>query len=255
MSQLRIQDSRAVAYRALCLGALLKRGEWELAVQNADERFIFDDVREHVLRKHQQLNDRLLKWLSAEKIMPHLSPSEQTILHRPFGSWTERTLFSVGWRTEALGMMLWALKRIETIPAYDDQFHPSEMIVPLDVLHPTIDFIWTAALRPVRELRRARDCAEQWNWRSRATELERMGVRPPEGVTFSDVIRFTAERALKHGHLSYLIHGDFPAFGKAYVDLTEDEYNLTSSIAYERYFALNWVCELSSSWEGIRIDL
>jgi hypothetical protein len=255
MSQLRIQDSRAVAYRALCLGALLKRGECELAVQNANERYIFDDVREHVFQKHQQFNAHLHRWLSAEKITAHLSPSEQAILNKPFGTWSERTLFSIGWRTEALGMMLWALKHVDSIPAYDDQFHPNDMVIPLDLLNPTIDFIWTAQLRSAKALRKARDCAEQWNWRSRATELERMGVRPPDGVTFSDVIRFTAERALNHGLLPYLIHGDFPAFGKAYVDLTEDEYSLTSAVAYERYFALNWICELASSWEGIRIDL
>lgn len=255
MSQLRIQDSRTVAYRALCLGALLKRSEWELAVQNSDERFIFDGVRNHVLQKYQQFNADLLQWLSTEKIMPHLSKSERRILKQPFGTWSERTLMCIGWRLEALGILLWALKRVDTIPTYDDPFIAEEMIESLDLLNPTIDFIWLASLHPAEELRIARDSAEQWNWRSRATELERMGVRPPDGVTFSDVIRFTAERALDNGHLPHLIHGDFPAFGKAYVDLTDDEYALTSAIAYERYFALNWVCELSTSWEGIRIDL
>ncbi|MDQ7027354.1 MAG: DUF4272 domain-containing protein [Anaerolineae bacterium] len=255
MSQLCIQDSRTVAYRALCLGTLLKRREWELAVQNSGERFIFDGVRDHVLQQYQQFNADLLKWLAAEKIMPHLSKSEQRILNQPFATWSERTLTCIGWRIEALGILLWALKRVDTIPAYDDQFILKALLEPLDLLNPTIDFIWLASLRPAEELQIARDCAEQWNWRSRATELERMGVRPPDGVTFSDVIRFTAERAIENRLLSYLIQGDFPAFAKAYVDLTDDEYALTSAIAYERYFALNWVCELSTSWEGIRIDL
>ena len=53
MSQLRIQDARAVAYRALCLGALVKRGEIEVAVQDVDEWSVFDGVREHFLSKHQ----------------------------------------------------------------------------------------------------------------------------------------------------------------------------------------------------------
>ena len=255
MSQLRIQNSRAVAYRALCLGALLKRAEWELAIRNSDERLIFDDVRAHVLQKQKRQNEDLLKWLNAEKITVHFSNLEFQLLHKPLGTWSERTLVSIGWRIEALGIMLWVLNRIDGIPAYDDQFIAVDVIAPLDLMSPTIDFIWLATLRPVAELLQARDCAEQWDWRSRATELERMGVRPPEGVTFSDVIRATAERAHANGHVPYLIQGDFPAFSKAYVDLTDDEYSLTSAIAYERYFALNWVCEISTKWEGIRIDL
>jgi hypothetical protein len=255
MSQLRIQNSRAVAYRALCLGALLKRTEWELAIRNSDERLIFDDVRAKMLQKHKRHNEDLLKWLTAEKITAHFSPLELQLLQKPFGTWSERTLISIGWRIEALGIMLWVLNRVDSIPDYDEQFWASDVLTPLDVLSPTIDFIWLATLRPVNELLQARDCAEQWDWRSRATELERMGVRPPEGVTFSDVIRATAERAHTNGYLPYLIRGDFPAFGKAYVDLTDDEYALTSAIAYERYFALNWVCEISTKWEGIRIDL
>jgi hypothetical protein len=255
MSQLRIQDSRAVAYRALSLGALLRRGEWEITVQNVDDLLIFDDVRDHVIRKHNRLNDDLLQWLSEEKIDKHLSSSEAYLLNKSTGTWGERTLISVGWRIEALGIMLWALNRIHNVPLYDTQFTTEDVIDPLDLLQPTIDFIWTATLRPVDELQAARDCAEIWNWRSRVTELERMGVRPAEGLNFSDIIRLTAERACENGCLPYLIDGDFPAFGKAYVDLTEDEFALMSAITYERYFALNWICELSSEWENIRIDI
>ncbi|MCI0713841.1 MAG: DUF4272 domain-containing protein [Chloroflexi bacterium] len=255
MSQLRLQDSRAVAYRALSLGALLKRGEWELTVQNLDERLIFDDVREHVVHKHNHLNDQLGHWLEREKINHYLSQSEQHLLKKPLGTWSERTLISVGWRIEALGVMLWALNRIDSIPAYDTQFEAEQVLAPLDLGKSTIDLIWLASLRTADELRHARDGAELWNWRSRATELERLGVRPPDGVKFSDVIRATAERGFASGQLPRLMDGDFAVFGKAYVDLTEDEFALTSAIAYERYFALNWICELSSEWESIRIDL
>jgi hypothetical protein len=171
------------------------------------------------------------------------------------GTWSERALISVGWRIEALGIMLWVLNRIDMIPMYDDQFTRHEAFAPLDLMNSTIDFIWMASLRHEKELQLARDCAEQWNWRSRARELQRFGVHPPEGLTFTDVIRMTAERAVKNRYLDNLIDGDFPAFGKAYHALSEDEYTLTSAIAYERYSALNWVCEMSNDWENIRIDL
>jgi hypothetical protein len=254
MSQLRIQNARAVAYRALCLGTLLKRGEFELELQNLDEWSVFDAVRENILHKHQGLNDYLLQWLDEESISTHLSESENFLLNKALGTWTERTLITVGWRIEALGTMLWALQRLDQLPAYDSQFEPADILEPLDLLNPTIDFIWMASLRDVASLSASRDQAELWNWRSRARELERMGVRPPEGFTFRQIIHQTSERAYQEGHIPYMIDGDFPAFGKAYADLDADEFALMSAIAYERYSALNWVCEVTNEWESIRID-
>jgi hypothetical protein len=254
MSQLRIQNARAVAYRALCLGALLKRGEFELELQNLDEWSVFDSVRQNILQQHQSLNEQLMQWLDEEGIHRHLSESEQFLLNKTLGTWTERTLITVGWRIEALGTMLWALQRLDSLPSYDNQFEPAEILEPLDLLNPTIDFIWMASLRDDESLSAGRDQAELWNWRSRARELERMGVRPPEGFSFRQIIHQTSERACRDGHISHMIDGDFPAFGKAYADLTPDEYALMSAIAYERYSALNWVCEVTNEWESIRID-
>jgi hypothetical protein len=254
MSQLRIQNARAVAYRALCLGALLKRGEFELELQNLDEWSLFDAVRENVLNKHQSINRQLLQWLDEEAISSHLSESEKFLLNKPLGTWTERILITVGWRIEALGTMLWALQRIDSLPSYDSQFEPENLLEAIDLLNPTIDFIWMASLREDSNLSEGRDQAELWNWRSRARELERMGVRPPEGFSFRQIIHQTSERAYQEGHIPYMIDGDFPAFGKAYADLDADEFALMSAIAYERYSALNWVCEVTTEWESIRID-
>ncbi|MEL6526172.1 MAG: DUF4272 domain-containing protein [Chloroflexota bacterium] len=254
MSQLRIQNARAVAYRALCLGALLKRGALEVIIQDVDQWVVFDEVREQVIKKQHQLNTDLNQWLIDENIQSHLSETEQHLLARPLGSWTERTLMTVGWRTEALGTMLWALGRFDAMLAYDTQFETDDVLDPLDILNPTIDFIWLADLRPERELSAAREQAELWNWRSRARELQRMGVRPPEGVSFNDIIRFTAERAYSNGHLPQPINGDFPAFNKSYTKLNPDEYALMSAIAYERNSAMSWICEVTSQWESIRID-
>lgn len=248
------QDARAVAYRALCLGALLQRAEFELALQNTHEIILFEDIRQQVVQKHHDFNKRLLDWLDNEKLAARLSDNERYLLQKPLGSWSEKALISVGWRFEALGVMLWALQRLESIPAYDEQFDPEIILEPLDICNPTIDFIWLANLRPDDELRQALDQAELWNWRSRVTELERMGVRPPQGVSFREIIRVTAEGAYLNQHIPQPIQGDFPVYGKAYIDLSYDEYTLTSAIAYERYFSLNWVCELTSEWEKVRVD-
>ncbi|MEO1287138.1 MAG: DUF4272 domain-containing protein [Chloroflexota bacterium] len=254
MSQLRNQDARIVAYRTLSLGALLKRTELEITLQNVDDWQLSDSERDDIVETQFDLNHQLHHWLHNENITPHLSETEQYLLEKRLGTWSERTLSTVGWRTEALGSMLWALNRLDEIPAYDTQFDPADLLAPLDILNPTIDFIWLANLHPDITLSQARDQAESWNWRSRARELKQMGVRPPEGVTFNQIIRFTAERAYSNGYIPEPIAGDFPVLGKSYALLTIDEYSILSAIAYERYTAFSWLCEITSEWESIRID-
>ncbi len=253
MDQMRIQDERAVVYRVLCLGALLKRGELERTIQHLHELFPFSAL-EYLIAEQEDYQQQLLDWLRAESIFAHLSQSERSLLTKPLGTWTERTLLTVEWRTEALGVMLWALGHTETMPAYDQQFDPEDVLEPLELLTPIIDLVWTAQLRPEDELRTRRDQAELWNWRSRATELERMGVRPPAGVTFRQIIQSTAEMAYTNGHIPTMLDGDFPAFARPYHALDEDQYMLASAIAYERYTAFNWLCEFSNQWESVRVD-
>ncbi|MGJ3241125.1 MAG: DUF4272 domain-containing protein [Anaerolineae bacterium] len=254
MSQLRIQDARAVAYRALCIGAILKRLELEKAMKAVDEWAVFDEVRQHFINKQNHHHHQLEHWLLNEGLSAHLCETERFVLSRPLGSWSERTTLAVRWRTEALGMMLWALNRLDDIPAYDTPFDLDTMLVVLDIYHPTIDFIWLATLRPDFELARRRDQAEVWHWRSRARELKQMGVRPPEGVSFDEIIQLTAEQAYRNGHIERPINGDFPAMNTAYADLDTDEYAILSALTYERNSAISWICEISNEWENIRID-
>ena len=47
---------------------------------------------------------------------------------------------------------------------------------------------------------------------------------------------------------------DFPAFGKAYRNLSEDEYEQATSIAMERHLALNWLCGYDSDWDETPTD-
>lgn len=254
MSYSRTQDERAVAYRALCLGALLRRGELEIAVQNIGEIAVSDDTRNQAHETLMHRNAQLCHWVEAEVILPHFSERERYLLRKPLGAWSERNVTSVGWRTESLGTMLWALHWLDDMPDYDQQFDLEAVLSPLDILNPTIDFIWSATLREADDLCAQRDAAELWNWRSRATEIQRMGMNPPEGVTFDEIVRFTTERAVREGKLHQVRDGDFMVFNKPYAQVDDDEYALVSNIAYERYTCFSWICETSSEWESIRID-
>lgn len=249
-----LRDARTVAYRAFCLGALLKRAELEITLQNLQDYGIPSDIQQRIFDRYIDLNERLQQWILSEDIYLYVSDHEQNLFMEPPGTWSQRTILQMGWRTEALGMLLWSLQIMDRMQPFDTRFQQERLLQPLDLLTPTIDLIWRAELRPLAELQAMRDQAELWNWRSRATELQRMGVRPPAGVSFAEIIYLTARKAREDGRLPALIDGDFPAFGKPYSQIDEYEYSLASSIADERYFALTWLCEPAIEWERVLIE-
>ena len=61
----------------------------------------------------------------------------------------------------------------------------------------------------------------------------------------------TAEKAQENG-LFIAIDHDFPALGKAYSTLSEDEWETLRSIATERLYALNWLCKHAEDWDQVR---
>lgn len=255
MGHYRLQDARTVLYRTLSLGALLKRGEYELTLQNLTQYPLPPDVREHIVDKHFALNNQLLTWVIDEGIKPYLSDPEILLLRKPMASWTEREVIQTSWRIESLGMLMWSLGILDDIPHYDTQFEPDMVLQPIEIMEPTIDLLWRANLRPFEEIIELRDMAELWHWRSRTTQVVRMGAEAPAGITFAEIIQLAAEKAYADGGIPQPIDGDFPVFGKAYATIDDDQYALTASIAAERHFALNWLCGFSDDWEKTPTDV
>lgn len=109
-------------------------------------------------------------------------------------------------------------------------------------------FIESAKLRPQEELEAKRSLAQSWHWRSRTRQLIEEGqpfprmVQTPQFTSYDDVVRFSAKALKEECALTEIINEDFPANGKAYRNLTNEEWILVRSITMERHFALNWLC-------------
>jgi len=158
----------------------------------------------------------------------------------------DQTLFS--WAVEAVACLLWALKLTDRMPSSDEEADPVilKLVPASDLRH----FIDNASLRPVEEIDAARDLAELWHWRSRIREFQQAGTTPTEdeqlrrlGVkSYDDVIRSTAKMAKEKGLLSTTIDDDFATRGRAYRDLSVEEWSELRFVAVERHRALNWLC-------------
>jgi hypothetical protein len=172
------------------------------------------------------------------------SPKEKIFLNDANAGNNQQCLTNASWRLEALGTILWALKLIPWLPPYDEQFD-GKVMGKIPGNSEIAEFILTTSLRPIDELNKARNRAELWHWRSRTRELiEEKRPFPaeiPQFKSYDEIVRFSAKAANEKDSLE-IIDEDFAAIGKAYRDLTDEEWSSIRSIAFERHFALNWLC-------------
>lgn len=74
--------------------------------------------------------------------------------------------------------------------------------------------------------------------------------------SYDDIARFAARKAAEAGTIPPCVEDDFPANGKAYRDLTAQEWSEVRSITVERHFALNWLCGYApdNQWDDTPTD-
>lgn len=178
-----------------------------------------------------------------------LSPHELALAQTPFSQVSPRQRIDASWRLEATRTLLWALGKLDELGPWDMQAEPAA-VLPLVPENEVARFIADACLRPAAELDEARGLAELWHWRSRTRQLQESGKAWPDDpklraaglCSYEDVIRLTAQHGADEGRLPTPLADDFPAKGKPYRELTDEEWAEVTSIAVERHFALNWLC-------------
>ncbi|MBX4205883.1 DUF4272 domain-containing protein [Candidatus Microgenomates bacterium] len=231
-----------VVNRALCLGAFWWRSQVEILNQMSKKN------APGLIKVNKQAVELLEQWLTKEHLQQHLSKKEKNLFGKSLDSWDNQERLNGTWRKESTGILLWALGFINKIPPYDIEFD-KKIKDKLPLLKPTESFRKEAKLRSRQEITKARDSAQHWHWRSRTTQIMNDGIKPPNNLTFQEIIKASVELGYKEDWNPKPIDNDFPAFGKAYKDLKVEEYSIVTSIAMERHFALNWLMGYSSDWD------
>jgi hypothetical protein len=202
------------------------------------------------LATHQREHQALAAWLQAENLSEALCPMERALFCVPLGTWPLSALASVVDEAERLAVLLWALHILDELPPYDTPSRLGLLLAPLEILTPSIDFVWCARLRPQADLEATREEAALWQWRAQAEDLERMGLRTAEGQPMRAVIRQALAHAQAQGRLQELCEGDVTAFGRPYARLSPPQHALIRTISTQRAHAIAWVCDASLLWEG-----
>lgn len=240
-------DSRDVAIRAIILKYVV------VYAFSTPPREILDQMMDWVDGERQQflLDAELHRsehWSGLRPLREQMSPSEHELSLTTDATMSEAQQINATWRAESLTTILWALSVVPELPPYDVQASAELFggFAPADVQ----DFVETAQLRPIEAIDKARDVAELWHWRSRTRQIIENGqafLSTAETAaagfdSYDSIVRVTAKMAAARGDISNTIDEDFPAFGKAYRDLSNDKWSQIRSITMERHFALNWLC-------------
>jgi hypothetical protein len=178
-----------------------------------------------------------------------ISSEETKLFDSTLGNWSDQEAINVDWRGECIGVLGWALGLEPNILPYDQKFH----VDPKKYMDALLGLIKNnnAGLKSNAEIDKEREIAQMWNWRCRTTRLQKEGHMLPEGVTFDQIISFSASAYYKDGLLAPPLSNDFQIFNKAFGEMTEGEYHHATSIASERHYALNWLCGYAENWDEV----
>lgn len=207
------------------------------------DRALTEDFR----REAEAMREEYWGKLRTLGLWEELSPSERELTKTTIVTMTREQQLDALWRMESLQVLMWALDMIPELPPYDTLAdHDLLSKIPSDDVQA---FIESARLIPISRIEAERNLAELWHWRARTYLLIEDGVsfnpdarlRAAGINTLDDVVRFTARHYAQEGIIE-VIDEDFAARGKAYRDLSEQEWQEVFSISAERHFALNWLC-------------
>ncbi len=195
----------------------------------------------------------LRNWVAREGIAKSFSKTERRLFESNLGGWSRREVIDSSWTIECLGVFLWSLNRVDQLPNYDVAFDfgLSEII--------TINTEkkgFAQSLREIGVIDRQRDVSELWNWRAVNSRLCIDETIDPTTSNEErlDIARRAAKVAFERGDVPEPIDGDFPAFGRAYKDVTSEELSKLTSIARERERAFNWLAGYEWNWDEVPVD-
>jgi hypothetical protein len=144
-----------VADRALVLYALVRRATIELAL----EGFGGDPVRMAQAERARTETDR---WLERESLAGGLTDVERGLLDASSGSWPREAVVDGMWRKEELGVLLWSLQHIPSLPAPDDEFEESVLEAVITRYGSVSSFRANGLLRDDHEIEEAWLTTDAW---------------------------------------------------------------------------------------------
>jgi hypothetical protein len=239
-------DAATVIRRAIVLKYLFVKAVAAPPLALAKQKFNWNDEEANKFIEDQRSrNAHIVEELRQAGLWNEMEAEERSFMEAHSGEFAGQAWIDKLWAIESIVCLLWSLGYVSDLLAYDRQ--ADRQLVNKLPREPVDALVRNAALRPRELVEAQRDVAELWHWRSRTRNLQESGYKfaLPAGMTIEKLIGTASAKAALDGVIPAQIGDDFPAFGKAYRDLSRAEYLKATSIAMERHRAFNWLCGLA----------
>jgi Domain of unknown function (DUF4272) len=237
-----MQTREAVARRALALSLIALRSRYEIAMAKTWWR----------KSKFRKLGHELHEWASEQELDGFLSPKERMLHERQFGTWSVEEARERFWRLESLKAVLWCTRALDEMPSYFKVGAADDTYAKLLVGKNVADFLAQAKLRDEPEITKEREFALFLNWRCRTEALRLLGMRPPVGDSYRNVVIRALPAITECGFPIEHDGVDILVNRVRFIDVGKAKANIMS-ICYERHLALEWVLG-EADWDEARAD-
>jgi len=119
----------------------------------------------------------MVAWLKREDIWKDLTPNELAFLSAPRP--TRKQIINASWQSESLLVLLWALRKVETLPAPNEQVDTRklrELLPPFSAVTAQ-EFVHSASRRDDLELLECADELLQQHWEARDAKIHNKPAR------------------------------------------------------------------------------
>jgi hypothetical protein len=239
-----MQTQQAVAGRALALGLIALRAQYENGISYPDD----EAARERGRKRGQELLD----WAQDQKLDGLLSRQERKLHKKKLGKWTYEDIAERFWRIESLKAVLWCIRVLDKMPTYFEVGKVNDTYNKLPEGKEVTPFLARAKLRAEKAIAKERDCAQFLNWRCRTELLRLQGMKPPRGDSYKKVVARALPAIEENGFPIEHDGVDILVNGVRFIDLGEDKGHMMS-ICYERHLALEWVLG-EEDWDEAHAD-
>jgi hypothetical protein len=122
----------------------------------------------------EEPNDReeVIKFLKEQELWDSVSNDEKDLFSKEL---SDREHINISWRSEAIWLLLWVIKKVDTLDLPTEEVSISQILELLpEFMTDTKDFVQSATIKSVSEILDLSDLTYRLHWATRHTELNNL---------------------------------------------------------------------------------
>ncbi len=152
--------------------------------QEIAERILILTYLNYILEVPED-KEKVIDFLESYNLWDNVSSEEKELFKK--SNLTEQESINISWRSEAIWILLWTIKKVDNLELPIEQANISEIVSKLpDFLSDPKDFIDNVEIRPTSEILDISDLTYRLHWATRNTDLNNQPM--PANLSLSIII-------------------------------------------------------------------